>query len=286
VEQRMTRDDNPEWAADPMAFLSALGKADDDAFDPGVAALAFAAIKRPHTAFARYEAHLHALATEAAAHAAHAGSAIEQASALAEVIYQANGYSGDTLTYDDLQNADLVRVIDRKKGLPVALGILNMSIAYRLGWSLVGLAFPGHFLLRLDHGGERLALDPFDNARVVDAAGMRDLLKRMQGEGAELTAEHYQPVSNRDVLLRLQNNIKLRRLRAGDIPGALENAEAMLAFAPDIVELMREIAMMHMRLENIGQAIRGFEKYLAAEPEEGLRHKAAKLLQELKHRLN
>jgi regulator of sirC expression with transglutaminase-like and TPR domain len=282
----MTREDNPEWAADPLAFLAELGKADDGAFDPGVVALAFAALKRPHTAFGRYEAHLHDLANMAAGHAAHTGSAAEQAAALSHAIFESNGYSGDTLTYDDLQNADLVRVIDRKKGLPVALGILCMSVAHRLGWSVVGLAFPGHFLLRLDHGGERLALDPFEGARVLDAAGMRDLLKRMQGEGAELTAEHYQPVRNSDVLLRLQNNIKLRRLRAGDISGALETAEAMLAFSPGTVELMRETAMMHMRLENIGQAIRGFERYLAAEPEEGLRHKAAKLLQELKLRLN
>lgn len=282
----MTRDDNPEWAADPLAFLTSLGEGEDDGFDPGVAGLAFAALKRPHAAFARYEAHLHELATIAAGQAAHSGSAADQAAALAHAIYETHNYTGDTLTYDDLQNADLIRVIDRKKGLPVALGILHMSIAYRLGWNVVGLAFPNHFLLRLDQGGERLVFDPFEGGRIVDAAAMRSLLKRMQGEEAELTAEHYQPVANRDVLLRLQNNIKLRRLRAGDIPGALETAEAMLAFAPRMTELMRETAMMHMRLENISKAIQGFERYLEAEPEEGLRHKAAKLLQELKHRLN
>lgn len=282
----MTRDNNPDWAADPLAFLAEIGESNDGAFDPGVAALAFAALKRPHTAFARYEAHLHELANAAADHAAHASLAREQAAALTHAIYESNEYEGDTLTYDDLQNADLVRVIDRKKGLPVALGILCMSVAHRLGWSVAGLAFPSHFLLRLDHGGERLALDPFDKARVLDATGMRKLLKRMKGDGAELNAELYQPITNRDVLLRLQNNIKLRQIRSGDIAGALETAEAMLAFSPSTVELMRETAMMHMRLEDIGEAIRRFERYLAAEPEERLRHKAAQLLQGLKLRLN
>ncbi len=33
-------------------------------------------------------------------------------------------YHGDTLTCHDLQNANPMRVIDRRKGLPVALGIL------------------------------------------------------------------------------------------------------------------------------------------------------------------
>ena len=37
---------------------------------------------------------------------------------LAEVIARAYAYRGDSETYDDLQNADLVRVIERRKGLP------------------------------------------------------------------------------------------------------------------------------------------------------------------------
>ncbi len=132
----------------------------------------------------------------------------------------------------------------------------------------------------------RLPLDPFDQARVLTAADMRRLLKSMLGEDAELTTEHYQPVSDQAVLLRLQNNIKLRRLKAGDIAGALRTAEAMRAFAPGQIELLREVALMHMRLENVGEAIRCFETYLGAEPDATLRHRAASLLQELKNKLN
>src|SRR5207237_10819284 len=70
-------------------------------------------------------------------------------------------YSGDELTYDDLQNGNLMRVVDRRKGLPVALGILYLHTARAQGWESVGLAFPGHFLVRLGDGPDRLMLDPF-----------------------------------------------------------------------------------------------------------------------------
>ena len=39
------------------------------------------------------------------------------------------GYDGDRLSYDDPQNADLMAVIDRRRGLPVALGILYLHAA-------------------------------------------------------------------------------------------------------------------------------------------------------------
>lgn len=280
----MGRDAAPPWAEDPMAYLTELGQGPETGFDPGAAALAFAALDKPKAAHGRYLDHLDRLATEVDAQPASAAE--DRAAALARTLYEDYGYSGDSQTYDDLQNANLIRVIDRRKGLPVALGILHLSVARRLNWRMTGLAFPGHFLLCLEESGQRLPIDPFDEGRVLEAADMRRILKGMQGEHAELTAECYAPVSDRAVLLRLQNNIKLRRLRAGDVAAALKTAEAMAAFAPEANELLREIAMMHMRLENIGDAIQHFEAYLASEPEESLRHKAAALLQELKKRLN
>ena len=282
----MRREDAPPWADEPVAFLAELGRGPDSGFDPAAAALAFAARERPMAPLGRYLAHFDELAVKVAAVAGDEPTAEARATALATVIHGEFGYTGDTQTYDDLQNADLIRVIDRRKGLPVALGILHMGVAHRLQWSLVGLGFPGHFLLMLEYRAQRLPLDPFDGAQVLSAADMRRILKGVQGDQAELTAECYQPVPDRAVLLRLQNNIKLRRLRLGDIPGALGVAEAMLAFAPTTLELTREIAMMHMRLENISDAIRHFEIYLDGEPNETLRHKAAALLQELKNRLN
>ena len=280
----MSWEDAPSWAEDPLAFLESLGDATDDGFDPGEAALAFAALDRPKAAIGRYLAHLERLANDVTAQSA--SSAEQQASALARVIHELHGYEGDRQTYDDLQNASLIRVIDRRKGLPVALGILYLSIARRLGWSLSGLNFPGHFLLSLTVKEQRLPLDPFNGGETMTAAAMRQLLKSMQGEQAELTAAYYQPVSDRSVVLRLQNNIKLRQIRSGDLKAALKCAQAMSAFAPQATELWREIAMMQMRMENFREAIAGFERYLEAEPDATLRHKVAALLQDVKSKLN
>src|SRR5256714_636865 len=181
----------------------------------GEAALALAFFERPRVGLGRYRQHLAALARDVGRHAGAAGDLTARAQALNEIILLKHGYSGDELTYDDLQNGNLMRVVDRRKGLPVALGILYLHAARAQGWESVGLAFPGHFLIRLGDGPERLILDPFHGGQICEAAMLRELLKATAGQEVELTPEHYAPVSDRDVLLRLQNHVKSRLLQAG-----------------------------------------------------------------------
>ena len=136
------------------------------------------------------------------------------------MIASAYGYRGDSETYDDLQNADLARVIERRKGLPVALSILYLHVARAQGWEAEGLAFPGHFLIRVEIDGARHVLDPFNDG-LVRAAELRALLQRVLGPQAELSPEHFDPVPDRDVLLRLENNVRLRLAKREDWAGAV-----------------------------------------------------------------
>src|SRR3546814_1017273 len=112
-----------------------------------------------------------------------------------------------------MRNVDMRRVMDGRRGLLVGLGSLYLDGARAQGWPICGLNFPGHFLLRLDLGAERTIIDPFNGGETRDAAALRALLKTMAGEAAELRPEHTRPVGCRDVLLRLQNNVKLRRVQ-------------------------------------------------------------------------
>jgi regulator of sirC expression with transglutaminase-like and TPR domain len=252
----------------------------------GEAALALASFERPRVGLARYRQHLAALARDVGRHAGAIGDLTGRARALNEIILLKYHYSGDELTYDDLQNANLMRVVDRRKGLPVALGILYLHAARAQGWDSVGLAFPGHFLIRLSDRAERLILDPFHAGRVCDAATLRELLKAMTGREVELSPEHYAPVADRDVLLRLQNNLKSRLLQIGQHERALRVVETMQLLAPDLAELWQEAGLLHAQVGNMRAAIRSLEEFIRLAPESAARHQAAALLQQLKSRLN
>jgi regulator of sirC expression with transglutaminase-like and TPR domain len=273
--------------AEAEAILARIAAASDAEIDLAEGALALAAFERPQVPFARYREHLAELADEMANEGAGTvEEGTERTALLARILFTRYGYEGDRLTYDDLQNANMMRVIDRRKGLPVALGILMIHAARAQGWAIAGLNFPAHFLVRLDSGQQRLILDPFSGGVVLNTAELRDLLKGIAGEGAELQPAHYEPVGNRAVLLRLENNVKTRLLREQKLEAAKQVVMRMLAFAPEEAVLWREAGLMEAQLGNLKRATALIETYRQKSTGEAQRRQAAMLLQELAHRLH
>lgn len=270
--------------------LRSIGGQDDDAIDVAEAALLLAALERPQFGLDRYRHHLSLLARDIADLAERQGadeSLEARVAVLQAVLVERYGYGGDSETYDDMSNANLMRVIDRRRGLPVALGILYLHGARAQGWPICGLNFPGHFLLRLDLGAQRTIIDPFHGGAPRDAAALRALLKAMAGEAAELRPEHTRPVGCRDVLLRLQNNIKLRHIQEEHSADALAVLESMLMIAPARAGLWREAGVLQAHLDNMRAAIMAFEHYLElAAPDDPGRQEIAELLNRLRRQLN
>ncbi|MEJ1976057.1 MAG: transglutaminase-like domain-containing protein [Acetobacteraceae bacterium] len=195
-------------------------------------------------------------------------------------------YTGDLDTYEDPANANLIDVIARRRGLPVSLGILWLHCARAAGWDAHGVDFPGHFLIVLAGGGTQLVLDVFAGGLPLDARGLRGLIKRFEGPQAELRPGLLQPMGARAVLLRLQNNIKVRRMDAGDFAGALTGLEDMLRIAPDAASLWREAALVNQKLDRVGAALRCFERFLLLVPEGGAAERVRSAMDELRTRLN
>ena len=272
--------------AEAEAILCAMGERPDAAIDLGEAALALASLDRPRVPLDRYRAHLDEIAALVIARSGADADSDTAVDALNAIIPGELGYSGDRDTYDDLQNANLIRVIDRRKGLPVALGILYLRTAQVLGWEASGLAFPGHFVIAIAHRQGRVVIDPFNQGRRCAAPELRRLLKSTAGDAEELAPHHYAAVGNRAVLLRLQNNIKLRRLQQQDADGALRALQGMLLFAPGEIALWHEAGLLQVHLGQVGAAIDSFDRALALTEDPALRHRLAVMIQEARRRLN
>lgn len=273
---------------DIRARLVRVGALDDGRIDPAETALVLASIERPGVSMEPYRRHLERLAAEAAAFADSAdgpGGLGLRVETLAHVIARRYGYGGAEDAYDDPDSANLMRVIDRRRGLPVALGIIYIHVARAVGWPICGIDFPARFLVRLEDDGNRVILDPFDGGRLLSAKDMRDLFKAVAGNHAELTPAHYRGLEIRDVLVRLQNNIKVRLLRAENLEEAVETVETMLLFAPGRAALWREAGLLHARLDNVPAAVAALEEYLRHSTGDPARYRTSVLLQELRGRL-
>lgn len=271
----------------PRAALKAIGQLPDTEIDIADAAIQLARVDHPEGDWQAARVHLSVLARDAAKAAAGvaANDGAGRAQALADM-FTRHGYRGDIEGYDEPANANLIQVIERRRGLPVALGVLWLHCAGVAGWQASGLDFPGHFLLGMQGKGAQTVVDVFSGGTRLAASELRALIKRVEGPEAELRPGVLQPMTNRAVLLRLQNNIKSRRLQARDLPGALTCAEDMLLIAPEAAVLWREAALLHKRLEHVSAALACFEHFLTLVPQGEAARLVRSEMDELRTRLN
>jgi regulator of sirC expression with transglutaminase-like and TPR domain len=266
-------------------YLRRLGEAGSGPHDIATAALMFAVLDHPAVARAPYAAHLSEIADRAREDTKMVTSVDQGARLLAATMTTHFGYEGDRITYDDPQNADLMAVIDRRRGLPVALGILYIHAARAAGFAAQGLQSPGHFLLSILHKGREALVDPFNGGAAIGRESL-GAPPRMGAPsfGAGPVAE---PVSDIDVLLRLQNNVKLRANEAGDYPRALQVAERMVLIGPKRPELWLDLARLYEPGGALGSARKAYETCLGlTRPGQALHNEAALGLNSLKRKLN
>lgn len=142
--------------------------------------------------------------------------------------------SGDLLTPDDPDNADLICVCDRRKGLSIALGVIYLEAGRRCGLQLCGVDFPGHFLLRIETDDGPMALDPYTGGRVVMPSELtsRALSTGLTPNVANRHDALMAPVTDRQVLIRLQNIIFARAAYVRDFERAERSALRRALLAP------------------------------------------------------
>jgi regulator of sirC expression with transglutaminase-like and TPR domain len=268
--------------------LDAVGTLPDNEIALADTALLFARLDEPQADWRGARTHLSALAREAAelSHWA-GGGATAQAEALSGMLGARHDYSGDYETYDDLLNANLIRVTERRRGLPISLGVIWLHCAEVAGWDCYGIDLPGHFILGLDADDGRAILDVFAGGQTLDDIDLENLLMRVQGSKPRLGGTIGRGrMGKRDVLLRLQRNIAHRRHKGGDLPGALLCVEDMLRIAPDTIDLWQEAALLNQQLDQMAAAVRCMGRVVALIPPGKDAEVARATMRRLRSRLN
>jgi regulator of sirC expression with transglutaminase-like and TPR domain len=264
--------------------LHNLGQSNDDALPLADTALMLAALDRSGGIdLEPYREHLARIAGDVrdGFAAMRRGMSVNDAAArvLVDTISSRHGYMGDSANYDDPRNADLIQVIDRRRGLPVALGVIYLDVAAALDIKADGLNTQGHFLLSVGDGDHARIVDPF-NGVVLDTTELR----MTPPMGAPLD---YGPVSRRDVLLRLLNNIHARSMAAKDTLRTLTITERMVLIAPRRADLWLELCKACEAVGKLNGAMRAAKSCIdLSEPESTTGREAAFILHTLKRKVN
>jgi regulator of sirC expression with transglutaminase-like and TPR domain len=122
-------------------------------------------------------------------------------------LFTTEDFTGNRGAYYDWRNSCLDRVIATRTGIPISLSVLMIEVGRRVGVDLVGVGMPAHFLVR-DAGDAEAFFDPFDGGRRLDRRGARALFERVTGGQVPWEERFLDPTPNRDIVIRMLNNLK------------------------------------------------------------------------------
>ena len=191
---------------------------------------------------------------------------LQRLARLRAFLFEELGFRGDRSDYFSPSNSLLHEVVQRRRGIPLTLGILMLELGWRVGMPLEGVGFPGHFLVRLAGEPSDVLLDPFSRGMVVREADCERMLADSTKGRVTFEPGMIASVRRRDMLLRLLNNLKNAYLRQGADALALGIVHHLIALSPEDAEETRDRGLLLFRLHRYGQALECLKSYLAAAP--------------------
>ncbi len=236
-------------------------------FDLAEAVLLLSQKDYPELDIPYYLRRLDALAAQARERLPSSAGELERVAVLNRVLFDEEGFRGNAEDYYDPRNSYLNEVLDRKCGIPISLSIIYLAVGQRLGLSLEGISFPGHFLVKLATGSSMVVLDPFVRGQVVSEVELRLLLQTVQGGDLPLvTADLLASASKIDILVRVLRNLRGIYWHQQDFDRALYVVNCILALVPDNAETLRDRGRIYERLECFRAALEDFRRYLELDP--------------------
>lgn len=189
--------------------------------------------------------------------------------ALNQFFFADLGFGGNVNNYYDPENSYLNAVMRTRRGIPISLAVLWMELAQGLGLHARGVAFPGHFMVKVLLPKGQVVIDPFTGRSLSreDLSERLEPYKRRSGVGVlghdDVPIGLYlQAAPSRDIIARMLRNLKEVHQTQRDGQRLLMVLDRLVALLPEAWGERRDRGLAHAELGNTAQAITDLETYL------------------------
>ena len=187
--------------------------------------------------------------------------------AINQVLFEEVKLRGNRDDYYDPRNSFLNDVLDRGLGIPITLSIVYMEVARRIGLNLSGVGMPGHFLLKyVAEDGKETLIDCFNRGDVLSRQDCQSRLDEIYSGEMKLRPEFLHPISRRQILTRMLNNLKTVYLSTRNFRKALAIADLVLVIYPQSAEDVKQRALLRYSLGLQRLAAEDLDEYLKMSP--------------------
>ena len=179
---------------------------------------------------------------------------------LTRLLFEEEGFSGDSDDPHDPANSHLDEVIARRKGLPITLGLVMVEVGKRAGLPLHGVSFPGRFLVGLATTPRAMLFDPFRGGRLVLPEECQGILDAFDRPALRLRPEFLKACPPERFIERIATNLKHAWLRKADIEGALRAQGRLCDLRPRDASPLQERARLAFQAGHHAQALADLER--------------------------
>jgi regulator of sirC expression with transglutaminase-like and TPR domain len=202
-------------------FLAEINKLDRE-IDLSKAALSIAQIEYPDLEIDRYLEIIELMGREVAQRLPATKYPLKVIQTINQYLYTDLKFHGNEDDYYNPRNSFLNDVIDRRTGIPITLALVYLEIAKRIDFPMVGIGMPGHFLIRPNFEDSEIFVDAFDRGEILFVEDCRQKLMNIYQQNIPvLPPEILQPITNKQFLLRMLNNLQSIYLNQPDFDKAV-----------------------------------------------------------------
>jgi regulator of sirC expression with transglutaminase-like and TPR domain len=188
--------------ADDRFLAFCLNSGEDLDIEEGV--LLLAQTEYPEINIAGYSAILDDYAADLRERLDYGAAAAQMVAVINEYLFKLQSFHGNEENYYEPENSYLNKVIDRRKGNPISLCLIYLSLARRLHLPVTGIGMPGHFLCRFQTPTEELFIDAFNNGKILTKG---DCVKYLLHTRDGFKEAYLSPITPRRTLLRVCSNL-------------------------------------------------------------------------------
>ena len=189
--------------------------------------------------------------------------------ALNRFLFDEQGFAGDAANYYDVRNSFLNEVLDRKRGIPITLGVVYLEIGRRIGLPVQGVSFPAHFLVKCALREGTVVLDPYARGASLGFDELRQRVKALRNgvmPTRSMVTDMLAAASNKEIIMRILRNLKGIYQHHKEWAKALRAADRIISVMPGMAEEYRDRGMIYLNLECFRAALFDLQAYLAMLP--------------------
>ena len=194
--------------------------------------------------------------------------ALQKLRSLNQFFFRDLNFGGNINDYYDPDNSYLNAVLKTRRGIPITLAVLWLELAGGLGLIARGVAFPGHFMVKVNLPKGQVVIDPFSG----QSLSREDLSERLEpfksrtkvDDESEMPIGLYlQSATPREIIDRMLRNLKEIHKSQEDWQRLIAVEDRLIVLQPDAWSEYRDRGLALAVQGHAARAVPDLEKYLA-----------------------